>query len=245
MCHSIIYYYALCRHLDQDSTHQIACHNAFITGYECTEEPQRTSYISLIGNCLQCKLNHLMLRQSAYREWRREDLLEALNDAFQYSDDDGWTTEDSDAEELDMETLLSQSPALTRRTPTDGDENRETHASFHSGPARTPTIVEQSSPHVSSVALVEHVDDYSDDGEEYVYGDSIEEPRPRARRSWRSWIPLPTRFVRNQENPSYMAFVTDDYMGDTESLLCASKPKEDRRTWRSWIPLPAKKGSGQ
>ena len=186
-----------------------------------------------------------MLRQSAYREWRREDLLEALNDAFQYSDEDDWTIDDSDAEELDMETLFSQSPTLTRRNPTDQAENQETRASFHSGPARTPTIVEQSSPHLSSVALVEHVDDYSDDDEQYVYEDSVEEPRPRGRRSWRSWIPLPTRFVRNQQNPSYMAFVTDDYMGDTESLLGASKPKEYSRAWRSWIPVPAKKVSGQ
>lgn len=183
-----------------------------------------------------------MLRQSTYREWRREDLLDALNDAFQYSEDDGWTTDDSDAEELDMETLFSQSPALARRNPTDRDENRETHMSFHSGPARTPTIVEQSSPHLSSVALVEHVDDYSDD-EEYVYEDSLSAPQPRARRSWRSWIPIPTRFVRNQQNPSYMAFVTDDHMVDTEALLGASKPK-DHRTWRSWIPLPTKKVSG-
>ncbi|KAJ5214436.1 hypothetical protein N7449_001605 [Penicillium cf. viridicatum] len=238
MCHSIIYYYALCRHLDQGATHQIACHSAFITGYECTEEPQSTSFFSLIGNCLQCKLNHLMLRQSVYREWRREDLLEALNDAFQYSDDDDWTTDDSDAEELDMETLFSQSP-------TDRAENRETRASFHSGPARMPTIMQQSSPHLSFAALVEHADDYADDEEEYVCEDSLQEPQPRVHRSWRSWIPLPTRLERNQQAPSYMALVTDDYMGDTEFLFLATKPKEYRRTWRSWIPLPAKKVSGQ
>lgn len=199
MCHSIIYYYALCRHLDQDTTHQIACHNAFITGYKCTEEPQTTSYFSVIGNCLQCKLNHLMLRHSTFREWRREDLLEALNDAYQYSDEDDWTTDDSDAEELDMETLFSQSPALIRRNPTDRDENEETRASFHGGPARTPDIVQQSSPHLSSVALVEHTDDDEDDGDEYVYGDSVQPPQPRSRvhRSWRSWIPLPSRLMRN------------------------------------------------
>lgn len=239
MCHSIIWYYALCQHQDQDASYQIACHKVYITNNECTEEQHSTLYFSLIGKCLECKLEQLVLRQSVFREWRREDLLAALNDAFRYSNEDGWTIDDSDAEELDMETWVSQSPGSFA----DRVENRETRASFHKGPARMPSVVQQASIHVSSVALVGYTDDYADD-EEYVYEPS-QEPRPQMRRRWRSWIPLPTRLVRNQQTPAYRAFITDDDMSDTESLLGTSKAKEDRRTWRSWIPLPVKKVSEQ
>lgn len=241
MCHSIIWYYALCQHQDQDATYLIACHRAYLTGYECTEE-QSAWHFSLIGNCLQCKLDQLVLRHSIFREWRREDLLAALNDAFQYSDEDDWTIDDSDAEELEMETLFSQSPSLTSRTFTDRAENRGTRASFHRGPARMPTLVQQSSPHLSCVALVEYANDYADDEEE-----PLQEPQTQTSRSWRSWIPLPTRLVRNQQTPAYLAFITDDNMSGAEPLLGTSKPKKRHRnrTWRSWIPLPVKKVSGQ
>ena len=230
----------MCQHQDLGASYQIACHRAFRTGNECTEEQHSTIYLSLIGKCLQCKLEQLILRYSVFREWRREDLLAALNDAFRCSNEDGWTIDDSDAEELDIETWVPQSP----RSFADRIENRETRASFHRGPARMPTLVQHSSLHVSSVALVGYTDNYADDEEEYVY-EPLPEPRPQMRRSSRSWIPLPTRLVRNQQNPTYLAFISDDDVSDTESLLGTSRPKEDPPTWRSWIPLPVKKVSGQ
>ncbi|KGO68462.1 hypothetical protein PITC_070870 [Penicillium italicum] len=245
MCHSIVWYYALCQHQDQDASYQMACHKFYLTSNECTEEQHSTLYFSLMGSCPQCKLEQLILRQSALREWRREDILAALNHAFRYSNEDGWTIDDSDAEELDMGTLVSQSP----RSFAHQVENRETRASFHRGPARMPTVVQQSSLHVSSVALVDYADDYSDDDadddEEYVYEESLQEPRRQMPRKWRSLIPLPTGLVRNQQTPEYLAYITADDMSDTESLLDTSMPKEDHRTWRSLIPLPVKKVSGQ
>ncbi|CAI7564405.1 unnamed protein product [Penicillium glandicola] len=188
MCHSITWYYALCQHPDPEAASLIACHRAFQTGYECTEEHQKTTQFPLIGSCLTCKLDKLMQRQSISREWRRGNLSSALNDAFQYTDGDSWTIDDSEAEELDMETLTSQSPSSS----TSRVENRETRASFHRGPARTPTIVQPSSPHVSSVALVEYADDFADDEDE-ANSQPVQEPQTRSSRTWRSWIPLPTR----------------------------------------------------
>ncbi|CAG8891115.1 unnamed protein product [Penicillium egyptiacum] len=239
MCHSIIWYYALCQHQCPDASYSIACHGAFQRGYECTED-RSTCFFSLIGNCVQCRLNQLLLRHCIFREWRREDLSSVLDHAFQYSDEDGWTIDDSDAEELDMETWISQSPSLTLRCFADRAESRETRTSFHTGPARMPTLVEQSSPHLSCVALVENADDYADDEAE-----TLQEPRPQTNRSRRSRIPLPTSSVRNQQNRTYLAFITDDDTSDTEPLLHTSKPKRYRQTWRSWIPLPVKKVSGQ
>ena len=236
MCHSIIWYHALCQHQCPDASYSIACHGAFRRGYECTED-RSTLYFSLIGNCVQCKINQLLLRHRVFREWRREDLVSALNHAFQYSDEDGWAIDDNDAEELDMETWVSQFPNLTQRCFAQRAENRETRTSLCSGPAHMPTLVQLSSPHLSCVALVEHTDDYAD------YED--EEPQPQTGRSWRSMIPLPTRLVRNPQNRTYLAFITDDDMPDREPLLRASKSRKCRRTWRSWIPLPVKKVSGQ
>lgn len=186
---------------------------------------------------MQCKINQLLLRHRVFREWRREDLVSALNHAFQYSDEDGWAIDDNDAEELDMETWVSQFPNLTQRCFAQRAENRETRTSLCSGPAHMPTLVQLSSPHLSCVALVEHTDDYADDEDE--------EPQPQTGRSWRSMIPLPTRLVRNPQNRTYLAFITDDDMPDREPLLRASKSRKCRRTWRSWIPLPVKKVSGQ
>ncbi|CAP99080.1 hypothetical protein PCH_Pc22g17920 [Penicillium rubens Wisconsin 54-1255] len=201
MCHSIIWYHALCQHQCPDASYSIACHGAFRRGYECTED-RSTLYFSLVGNCVQCKINQLLLRHRVFREWRREDLVSALNHAFQYSDEDGWAIDDNDAEELDMETWVSQFPNLTQRCFAQRAENRETH-------------------------------------------DEDEEPQPQTGRSWRSMIPLPTRLVRNPQNRTYLAFITDDDMPDREPLLRASKSRKCRRTWRSWIPLPVKKVSGQ
>ncbi|CDM27916.1 hypothetical protein DTO013E5_9024 [Penicillium roqueforti] len=242
MCHSIVWYYALCQHQDPAATRLIMCRRAFIVGYECAEA-QNTFFFSIIGNCAQCRLNQLLLRHSVFRDWRREDVLSALNGAFQYSDEDGWNIDDSDADELDMETWIPQSPSLTTRTFAERAENRETNVSFHEGPVRTPTIVYQSSPHLSCVALVEYADDYADD--EDVEDEPLQEPQPQTSRRWRSLIPRPTRLVRNEQNVTYMAFSTDDDMLDTEPFLGTPKPKKYHRTWRSWIPLPVKKLSEQ
>lgn len=189
---------------------------------------------------MQCKLNQLLLRHRTIREWRREDLVSALNHAFQYSDEDGLTIDDSDAEELDMETWISQSPSLTQRCFAGRAENRETRTSVRSGPARMPTLVQQPSPHLPCVALVEHADDYADDKDE-----SLQESQPQTGRIWRSRIPLPSRWVRSPQDRSYLGFITDDDMSDREPLLRTSKPKRYRRAWRSWIPLPSMKVSGQ
>ncbi|OQE28087.1 hypothetical protein PENFLA_c005G02549 [Penicillium flavigenum] len=159
--------------------------------------------------------------------------IEALG--ISHFDEDGWTIDDNDAEELDMETWVSQSPNLTQRCFVQRAENRETRTSLCSGPARMPTLVQQSSSHLSCVALVEHADDYADDEDE-----PLQEPQPQTGRSWRSRIPLPTRLVRSPQNRTYLAFITDDDMSDREPLLRASKSRKYRRTWRSWIPLPVK-----
>ena len=189
---------------------------------------------------MQCKLNQLRLRHRTFREWRREDLVSALNHAFQYSDEDGWTIDDSDAEELDMETWLSQSEGLTQRCFTQRVENWKTRTSLRSGPARVPTLVQQSSSNLSCVALAEHADNHA--GEE---GDPLQEPQSQTARSWRSKIPLPIRLVRNPQNRTCLAFTNSDGRSDREPLLRTSKLKQCPRTWRSWIPLPVKKASGQ
>ncbi|KAJ5373403.1 hypothetical protein N7517_005409 [Penicillium concentricum] len=228
MCHSVTWYFAMCQHQDPDATSLIACHEAFKMGYECTEEHQITTPFPLEGSCLQCRLNQQILRQSISREPRGQRRWSAICEALQYSDEDGWSISDSDGGELDMQTRISQTPSLTR-----GAEDRETRASFHRGPSRIPTIVQPSSPPLSDVAVVEYADDYTGQEEESKSELLQGHPQPQTNRSWRSRIPVPTRLVRNQQNCTYLAFITDDNMSDTEPLLRTSKPKKYHRTWRS------------
>ncbi|KAJ5445161.1 hypothetical protein N7491_001243 [Penicillium cf. griseofulvum] len=229
----------MCQHQAPDATSLIACHKAFKKGYECTEEHQSITPLPLSGSCLQCKLRQQMLHQSIFRESQRQRRWSAICQAFQYKDEDACSIDDSDAEELDVQTRISQSPSSTRRA-----ENRETSASFHRGPSRRPTIAQPSSPHLSHLAVVEDANNYAGD-EEDSNSKPLQDPRPQTNRSWRSRIPLPTRVVRNQQNRTYLALITDDNILDTEPLLRSCKPKKYHRTWRSWIPLPVGKLSGK
>ncbi|KAJ5811073.1 hypothetical protein N7447_010589 [Penicillium robsamsonii] len=193
MCHSVTWYFAMCQHQDPDATSLIACHEAFKKGYTCTEEHQITTPFPLEGSCLQCRLDQLMRRQHISRGLRTQRRWSAICEAFQYSDEDGRSISDSDAEELDMQTRISQSPGLSRRA-----ENRETRASFHRGPSRIPTLVQPSPPHLSHVAVAEYADDYTGHEEESSPEPLQGHPQPQTNRSWWSRIPVPTRSVRNQ-----------------------------------------------
>ncbi|KAJ5502178.1 hypothetical protein N7463_005052 [Penicillium fimorum] len=217
MCHLVTWYFAMCQHQDQDATSLIACHEAFKKGYDCTKEHQITTHFPLEGSCLQCRLDQLMRRQSISRELRIQRRWSAICEAFQYSDEDGWSISDSDAEGLDMQTRISQSSSFTRRA-----ENRETRASFHRVPSRIPILVQPPSPHLSHVAVVEYADDYAGHKEE-------SSPEP---------LQGPPSLRRTEAGGLGFQFLLDP-------LLRTSKSKRYHRTWRSWIPLPVRKVLGQ
>ncbi|KAJ5963518.1 uncharacterized protein N7479_003394 [Penicillium vulpinum] len=227
MCHSVTWYFAMCQHPDPGSTSLIACNKSFKQGYECTGEHRTVTPFPLEGSCLQCRFDQLIRRLSIFRELRRQRRWSEICDALQYSDEDDSSIDGSEAEEPDMETQVSQSPSLTSRA-----ENRETRASFHPGPTRIPVLVQPSSSHLPSAALVEYADD-SADNEDERESEPLQEPQPQTSRAWCSRIPRPTRLVRNQQHRTYLAFIADDNMLDIEPLIGTSKQKENPRTWRS------------
>ncbi|KXG52511.1 uncharacterized protein PGRI_087950 [Penicillium griseofulvum] len=220
----------MCQHQAPDATSLIACLQAFKNGYECTEENLSITPLPLAGTCRQCILRQQMLRQSMSHELQRQRRWSAVCQEFQYNEEDNCSIDDSDAEELDVQTRIAQSTSSASRA-----ENRKTSASFHRGPSRMPTIVQPSSPHLSHVAVVEDAHNHAGD-EEDSNAKPLQDPLPQMNRSWHSRIPLPTRVVRTQQNRTYQALITDDNMSDTEPLLRSRKPKY-HRTWRSRIPL--------
>ncbi|KAJ5787258.1 hypothetical protein N7457_002248 [Penicillium paradoxum] len=147
---------------------------------------------------------------------------------------------ESDDEASDMEPSVPQSPSIDGKAPTDLAENRL----FHKGLARKSSLVQPASSPCSCNALVEDADneEYSDD--EYAYEPLTQESEASERRSYRSWLPLPTRLLEYEQIPSYVQLVSDDEMSDTEPLLETSEPKKHTVS-RSWIPIPAKKVIGR
>ncbi|KAJ5725798.1 uncharacterized protein N7483_007155 [Penicillium malachiteum] len=63
MCHSIVWYYALCQHLDEAQSLIIACDRATTTGYDCLPTDQPTLSLPISGACYPCKHQY---RKEAY-----------------------------------------------------------------------------------------------------------------------------------------------------------------------------------
>ncbi|KAJ6031191.1 hypothetical protein N7540_001923 [Penicillium herquei] len=63
MCHSIVWYYALCQHLEEAQSLIIACDSATVTGYDCLPIDQPILSLPLSGTCYPCKHKY---RKGAY-----------------------------------------------------------------------------------------------------------------------------------------------------------------------------------
>ncbi|KAJ5915075.1 hypothetical protein N7454_011187 [Penicillium verhagenii] len=55
MCHAIVWYHALCHHLDQSQSSTIPCIYATATGYDCLPHYQPVLDFPLSGECCMCK----------------------------------------------------------------------------------------------------------------------------------------------------------------------------------------------
>jgi hypothetical protein len=229
MCHTISWYYGRCQHPDPEATSIIVCRKAFLKGYECIEEHQEKIPFSLKGRCLKCKLDALMHRQSIIRNWKRQRYWAAMNGAFRYHEDN-WSVDESEDEESDLETPVAQSPNLPRRSPTEPSRNG---VSFHKDPACKPTLVQPAMPYSFCSALVEYADEEEDSDIEPLVQDSL----GKKSRTWRSWIPLPSRLLGGRQSPSFSELVSDDDMSDAEPLLGTSGSRKCSSR-QSRIPLP-------
>ncbi|KAJ5281492.1 hypothetical protein N7478_006864 [Penicillium angulare] len=54
MCHSIVWYYVFCQHLDEFQSSMIQCEHATVTGYECLPYYQLILLLPLSGSCHTC-----------------------------------------------------------------------------------------------------------------------------------------------------------------------------------------------
>ncbi|KAJ5113428.1 hypothetical protein N7456_001962 [Penicillium angulare] len=54
MCHSIVWYYAFCQHLDEFQSSMIQCEHATVTGYDCLPYYQLILLLPLSGSCQTC-----------------------------------------------------------------------------------------------------------------------------------------------------------------------------------------------
>ncbi|KAJ5703750.1 hypothetical protein N7493_010888 [Penicillium malachiteum] len=63
MCHSIVWYYALCQHLNEAQSLTITCDSATISGYDCLPIDQPILSLPLSGACYPCKHEY---RKEAY-----------------------------------------------------------------------------------------------------------------------------------------------------------------------------------
>lgn len=237
----IIWYYARCVHIDPESSYFITCDQAFQRGYECTDENESQIFVPCIGRCLDCKVKALALRQSILRK-RHSDQVAAMNLALQF-DEGNWIADESEDEAPDTETVMSQSPRLTRTTATDRVGNR---AIFHGGPAQTPTLVQPEMSHYPCSASIEYAGDDNDDcgGDEEDYGSEHMEQESQGRKiqTWRSWIPIPSRLIRGRPTASLRKLVSDKDISDAEPLLATSKSKKKAF---SRIPRPVMRTSEQ
>lgn len=63
MCHAIVWYHAICQHLDDTLSSLISCDTATLTGDECLAHDTPIVSLPLSGSCFPCKDEHLNKKQ--------------------------------------------------------------------------------------------------------------------------------------------------------------------------------------
>ncbi|KAJ6085816.1 hypothetical protein N7486_004187 [Penicillium sp. IBT 16267x] len=73
MCHAIVWYHALCQHLDQSQTSTIPCFYATTTGYDCLPHYQPIIDFPLSGECCSCKGERRWLQKQLQAQRKHAD----------------------------------------------------------------------------------------------------------------------------------------------------------------------------